>query len=400
MTLKRFGAGAWVVAACLAVTAYAEGRPQAATSSAHVVTSTQVYSFGVVGSGQKLLALKHDTPTPVAGISGEVIQVASSNSDGYALTSGGTVWAWGAGARGELGDGSRPRYVTAAVRVDFPAGVKIVALPNPMPFDGALAIDSRGDVWGWGRNGSGDLCLRGAIKLRPTRIPLTRVTLATGARTHSLFYSHGKLYGCGSGDAGELGDGSKQSSFKPTLVRDLPPQAGPIVALTSSWEGSGALFSDGAYYDWGFNRLGQLGDGRTIKSDVPVHVRLPGPVRQVFQGGSNGRNGQTLAILRNGSVWGWGAGHWGQLGDGSTTDSRVPVQVEVPAGVSFVQINSGGYCSYAIDGAARLWAWGANNLGQLGTGSNAVTQTTPIEVGLHLTQISSTATNVVGLDSR
>jgi hypothetical protein len=129
------------------------------------------------------------------------------------------------------------------VQVSFPAGVRIVALPNPMPFDGALAIDSLGRAWGWGLNANGDLCLSGLAELRPSRIPLTDVTAATGARTHSLFDSGGRVYACGSGQDGVLGNGSTASSSKPVPVTGLPPAA-RVTALASSWEGSGALLSN------------------------------------------------------------------------------------------------------------------------------------------------------------
>ncbi len=104
---------------------------------------TPVYRFGVVGNRGKIVQLELDRPTVVTGISGKVVQIATSNSDGYALTSSGAVWAWGVGNYGELGDGKTPPYETRAVKVEFPAGVKIASLANPMPFDGALAIDSQ-----------------------------------------------------------------------------------------------------------------------------------------------------------------------------------------------------------------------------------------------------------------
>ena len=332
----------------------------------------------------------------MSGITGDVVQIATSNSDSYALTSDGEVWAWGVASYGELGEGQTAPYSTRAVRVEFPAGVKIVALANPMPFDGALAIDSHGHAWGWGLNASGDLCLPGLFESRPARLPLSDVTLATGARTHSLLYSGGKVYACGSGDAGELGNGSAASSPTPTPVTGLPPTE-RVIALTSSWEGSGALLATGAYYDWGYNAAGQLGDGSTASSAVPVQVKLPAPVRQVSQGGSGAANGQTIAILAGGSVWTWGSNSRGQLGNGSTADSRVPVRVSVPAGVTFVTVNSGGYACYAIDSSGRLWAWGGNQNGQLGTGSGTRIETSPVDVGLRLTQVSSTASNVAGL---
>jgi alpha-tubulin suppressor-like RCC1 family protein len=366
-------------------------------ASAHETLGAVVYQFGVVGNSGKIAQLEHTTPTVVAGISGEVVQIATSNSDGYALTSNGDVWAWGVNVYGEVGDGTTSPYVTQAVKVVFPAGVVIAALANPMPFDGALAIDSHGHVWGWGLNAASDLCLSGRNELRPEQLPLSGVTLATGARTHSLFDSKGRIYACGSGQYGVLGNGTLKSSPTPTVVSGLPTSA-RVTVLTSSWGDAGALLSNGTYYDWGFNDAGQLGTGGTADSDVPVKVELPAEVRQIFQGGSASTNGQTIAILKNGSVWAWGNNKKGQLGDGSTTSSDVPVPVDVPQGVTVVAVNSGGYSTFAIDSSGKLWAWGGNQNGQLGTGAASRVETHPVDVGIHLTQVSSTANNVAGLE--
>jgi alpha-tubulin suppressor-like RCC1 family protein len=358
--------------------------------------ATVVYRFGVVGNRGAIIQLQLDKPTPVSGISGRVVQIATSNSDGYALTSNGTVWAWGVASYGELGNGEHPGYSTRAVKVDFPAGVRITSLANPMPFDGALAIDAQGHVWGWGLNAFGDLCLTGLTELRPSELPLRGVTLATGARTHSLFDSAGTVYACGSGEYGVLGTGSTANSSTPVPVVGLPSTV-RVTALTSSWQGSGALLGNGDYYNWGYNAAGQLGDGTTTNSAVPVRVTLPDAVRQAFQGGSGAKNGQTVAILANGSVWAWGDNDRGQLGVGTRVSSDVPLRVQVPSRVSFVTVASGGYASYAIDGSGRLWAWGDNTSGQLGTGTGTGIATKPVSVGIRLTQVSSTAQNVAGL---
>jgi alpha-tubulin suppressor-like RCC1 family protein len=365
------------------------------SGGAQPLSATVVYRFGVVGNRGAISQLQLDRPTPVRGISGPVVQIATSNSDGYALTSSGSVWAWGVASYGELGNGTHPAYSTRAVKVDFPAGVKITSLANPMPFDGALAIDSHGHVWGWGLNAYGDLCLSGLTELRPSQLSLSDVTLATGARTHSLFDSAGKVYACGSGEYGVLGTGSTTSSSTPVPVVGLPSTA-RVIALTSSWEGSGALLGNGSYFDWGYNAAGQLGNGTTTDSAVPVPVTLPAAVRQVFQGGSGAKNGQTVAILANGSVWAWGDNDRGQLGVGTKVSSEVPLRVEVPNGVTFVKVSSGGYASYAIDRSGRLWAWGDNRSGQLGTGSRVTMATKAVSVGLRLTQVSSTAQNAAG----
>ena len=336
-----------------------------------------VYRFGVVGNRGAITQLQLDRPTPVPGISGRVVQIATSNSDGYALTSSAAVWAWGVASYGELGNGTHPAYSTRAVKVQFPLGVRIVSLGNPMPFDGALAIDSQGHVWGWGLNALGDLCVSGLTQLRPTELPLNDVILATGARTHSLFYSGGKVFACGAGEYGVLGTGSTANSSTPTPVVGLPSTT-RVTALTSSWEGSGALLSNGTYFNWGYNASGQLGDGTTTNSDVPVQVALPAAARQVFQGGSGPKNGQTVAILANGSEWAWGDNDRGQLGNGTRVSSAVPLRVDVAQGVSFVRVSSGGFASYAIDRLGRLWAWGDNKSGQLGTGGRTGIVTKPV----------------------
>jgi alpha-tubulin suppressor-like RCC1 family protein len=364
--------------------------------------SPAVYRWGVVGSRGAISQLQLDTPTAVAGIpasAGTVRQIATSNSDGYALTSTGTVYGWGVGSYGELGDGHLTSYDTKAVRVDFPAGVKITSLANPMPFDAGLAIDSKGQAFGWGLNGNGDLCHTGLIESLPHPIALSGVTLATGARTHSLFDSHGQVYACGSGDAGELGTGTTASHSTPARVTGLP-DGEKVIALTSSWEGSGALLSNGSYYDWGYNQAGQLGDHTTINSARPVKVSLPAPVTQVFQGGSGKTNGQTIAILKGGSIYDWGANSDGQLGDGTTTSSDTPIRLHLPSGVKFTQVTSGGFASYAIDSSGRLWDWGSNAEGQLGLGPSISTETRPTGVNIQLTQVSSTAQNVAGYTTR
>lgn len=325
-----------------------------------------------------------------------MVQIATSNSDTYALTSAGAVWAWGAGGQGELGNRTTPRYASTAVRVHFPAGVRIRSLPNPMPYNAGLAIDSRGRAWGWGNNGGHTLCLRRPRLLVPTRLPFSDVTLATGAGGHSLFDAHGRVFACGEGSDGELGDGSTKDPSKPVRVIGLPRKA-RIKALVSSWQGSGALLTNGVYYDWGYNAAGQLGDGTTRNSSVPVRVRLPAKVIQVSQGGSLPDNGQTLAILAGGSVWAWGAGRWGQLGDGGSSNSTVPVPVNVPAGVRFVRVSSGGYSCYAIDAFNDLWVWGRNQYGELGKNIPGQAQLRPAVVNVTITQVSATASNVAGL---
>jgi alpha-tubulin suppressor-like RCC1 family protein len=339
------------------------------------------------------------TPTPVDGIDGTVRQVASSNSDGYGLTTTGRVYAWGAGAQGELGNGTTPTLSRRAVRVRFPAGVVIDRLADPMPFDGGMAIDTHGRVWAWGNDQARQFCqARGADLKTPVRVPLSHVTLAAGAQMHAVYDAGGKVVSCGLSDFGQLGDGASgrsSTSGTPVAVRGLP--AGQVVALTSSYGDAGALLANGSYYDWGYNGGGQLGDGTTTEHTTAVHVSLPGPVAKVFQGGSLTNNGQTIALLSDGQLWEWGNGRFGQLGDGRTVNRATPFRLTEPRGVRFVAVHSGGGANYAIDRRGGLWAWGLNFEGELGDGSSATLATRPVRDPLDVAQVSSTANVVVAL---
>ena len=342
------------------------------------------------------------TPTPVAGIDGTVRQVASSNSDGYGLTTTGQVYAWGAGAQGELGDGTTPTLSRTAVRVHFPAGVVIDRLADPMPFDGGIAIDTRGHVWAWGNDQAHQFCQpRGADLKTPVRVPLSHVTLAAGAQMHAIYDADGRIVSCGLSDYGQLGDGASgrsSTSGTPVAVSGLP--AGRVVALTSSYGDAGALLADGSYYDWGYNRGGQLGDGTTAERTTAVHVSLPGRVATVFQGGSLTDNGQTIALLSDGQLWEWGSGRFGQLGDGRRLNRTTPFRLTEPRGVRFVAVHSGGGANYAIGRRGGLWAWGLNFEGELGDGSAATLSTRPVRDPLDVGQVSSTANVVVALGRR
>jgi len=293
---------------------------------------------------------------------GPVTQVGTSNSTMYALLADGSLYAWGIGTSGQLGNGTKSNSVQTPVRVLFPAGVRIASIPGDvMPYDQGLAIDRTGHVWGWGTNPFGAaLCLGNRKEqLTPVRLPFSGVTRAAGAFGHALYESRGRLYACGSNLLGELGDGTRTSSSTPVRVK-LPGSA-RIAALVSAWGNSGALLTNGTYYNWGYNAQGQLGQGSTGGSSVlPLRVRLPQPVRQVVQGGSLPRNGQTLALLADGALYAWGDGRQYQLGTGTSASQPLPVRISQPDGVRYRAVVTGGSTSYGISTRGRVYAWDNN----------------------------------------
>ena len=181
--------------------------------------------------------------------------------------------AWGVNSYGELDDGrldcrTRPQ----AVKVDFPAGVTITSLANPMPFDAGLAIDSTGHASGWGLNGVDDLCLSALIEARPQRaVPLRRDARPPApAPTPSSTRTASSTPAAAAAPANSGTDRSPRAA-RPHPVTGLPSGV-KVTGLTSSWEGSRSATRQ--------RRLLQLG----VQRGRPTGQRLHGQQRRAGQG--------------------------------------------------------------------------------------------------------------------
>jgi alpha-tubulin suppressor-like RCC1 family protein len=382
-----------VVASAAVAAGCTSGHRSAATALAQPVTST-VKHWGSFFGGR---VGNFDTRTaPVAlKVPGTVIEVATSNSTEYALLSDGSVYAWGLGSQDELGDGSTRNSFDKPVRVDFPAGVKIAFLPTDvMPYDTGLAVDTKGRAWGWGRNGGGELCLGSTREYsKPVRLPMTHVSTLAGASGHALYDANRKVYACGTNLRGALGDGNWRNTTRPVRVAGL--NGANVTELVASFANSGALLSNGRYYDWGYDGDGQLGDGRVhTSSDVPVRVFFRHPVAEVALGGSIWNNGQTLVMLSNGALYAWGNDRAAQLGDKRDFRRPVPHRFYPPAGVTYKSLATGSATSYALSSDGKVYAWGVSHVGQVGDGETS-TAVNAVVVASGATSISATANNVV-----
>lgn len=154
-------------------------------------------------------------------------------------------------------------------------------------------------------------------------------------------------------------------------------QAMPVVI--GGYYHSLALKPDGTVWAWGKNDCGQLGDGTTINKSIPVQVQNLFGVVAIAAGDYH-----SLAVKSDGTVWAWGKNDCGQLGDDTTINRSTPVQVKGPDGSGYltgvVAVAVGSNYSLALKSDGTVWAWGSNISGQLGDGTFSSGRYTPVQV--------------------
>ena len=121
-----------------------------------------------------------------------------------------------------------------------------------------------------------------------------------------------------------------------------------------------AIKSDGTLWGWGANNFGQIGDGTTVDRPTPVQVGSDTHWSKVYAKFSH-----TIGIKDDGTLWAWGYNRYGQLGDGTIADKHEPRQ-EPSKSTNWTMAAIGYYHTVALKNDGSLWASGRNNYGQLG----------------------------------
>jgi len=170
------------------------------------------------------------------------------------------------------------------------------------------------------------------------------------------------IYGGSTGDqtAAITAEGSMYTWGLSNFTLDPIPEIGPVSGFAGALNHMVVLMQDGTVLTEGFNTFGQLGNGKT-ESNVMERSEVSGfsDATMVTAGLSH-----SMALKSDGTVWAWGLNDSGQLGNGSQIDSLLPIQVQgLP---KIVMISASTDSSIALDSGGRVWGWGSNNCGQLG----------------------------------
>lgn len=323
---------------------------------------------GEMGNGNKF-----DQPLPVevegpggAGYLSGIVAVMGGESHNLALRNDGTVWAWGMGSLCQLGNGGT---------ADSPTPVQVQGLTAVTQLASrayhSLAVKSDGTVWAWGYDFHGALGI-GVANSSNTAYPapvqvqgLNQPIMVTGGYCFSvaLLQDH-TLVAWGNNGNGELGDGTNHDHYVPAPVQGISD----VIWVSAGWGQVLAVKADGTVWAWGANSwsgafagAGLLGDGTTTDRWLPQQVPgLTGAIQAM------GGDSFSAVLLKDGSVWTFGSNAAGQLGTGSLTPAQSLVPVQVPGMTNVVALAARDHHMQVLRGDGTIWSWGSGENGELG----------------------------------
>lgn len=287
---------------------------------------------------------------------------------------GSTMWLWGSGLG--LGDNLNTSKSSPVQTVDRDT--------NWVSIGGCCGIKTDGTLWVWGENAAGRIGdntttnrsspVQTVIGGTDWKQASSTFTASNFSGTTAAIKTDGTLWLWGNNNQGRLGDNT-------TTHRSSPVQT---VAGGNNWlqldvggQSAGhtaCVKTDGTLWLWGLNSFGQIGDNTaTAGYSSPIQTVAGGTNWKQVSCGTN----TTAAIKTDGTLWCWGNNSSGQLGDNTIVHISSPVQT-VAGGTNWKQVSCGLSTTAAIKTDGTLWIWGTGSFGVLGD-NTIVAKSSPVQ---------------------
>lgn len=356
---------------------------------------------GLVGVSTAAVALPTPGSGPIAGGTEVTFQgpadltftqLASGENHTLAMGADGNTYAWGQGGVGALGQGSFTS-TTSPVRVQAPENEPFRQVSAGRYHSAGLTGD--GTPYAWGRN---DARQAGGSTSTDYNLPVAVDTqfkfaqISAGGDHTLALTADGDVYEWGDMSFIAPGPGHIMTSHTPIKVEG--PGTPAFTQVSAGMYHSAGLSTDGSLYVWGWSDGSFEGNGPRL-DNLPVKITVPGSESLRFTQISAGMN-FTLALAEDGEAYAWGANGLGQLGTGGQSWSATPVKIDLPADEHVVSVAAGVLHGLALTDTGAVYGWGNNWGGQTGAGTEDV-EPTPLRVdalqGAGIAQVDAGATS-------
>lgn len=306
--------------------------------------------------------------------------MASGDQHSALIASGGRIHSWGNSQHGQGGTGvfQTSDHTTPASLVSISSAPLMELAAGSANI---LALDDTGSVWAWGLNEHGQLGVNSLTYQFSTPQKITTFTgkvirIAAGDANGLALDERGALFAWGWNGWGQIGDGTKAPTIgragdklQPTPVDLSALKGASIVDIAQGWATSALLDNAARIWTWGHNGHGQIGNGTGGQGEYELKPTLVDttPLGDAHPIDIEFGRYHGLALDNMGRLWSWGWNNVGQLGTGKPDDSLLPTQVQLPDPV--VQFATGAQHTLALTNKGELWAWGLNSNYQLGDGT-------------------------------